>query len=417
MIKRDLYTQLKEHLQQPEMSVIVGPRQAGKTTLMEQLRTELHGVGERTMFFNMDVEADRRIMETQERLIQAIRAAVGRERGYVFLDEIQRKESAGVFLKGLYDLRLPYKFVVSGSGSLELKAKIHESLAGRKRMFELRTCSFLEFAQYRTAYQYSDRIGEFFAADRVRTDALLEEYVSRGGYPRAMIAERLDEQRAIMAELFRAYLERDVVVLLGVEKDEAFTSLVRLLAREVGQVLNIAALAQTIGIAPRTVQLYLHYLEQTFIVRKVTPFFKNARKEIRKSPTYYFSDLGMRAYAADTYGLPTIGQGSGFAFQQFIFRVLDEHAAATYARLHFWRTKDGAEVDFVLSRGDEVVPIEVKDAVLRAPTAGRSLRSFIAQYHPPRVYVIHRGEQFDVRVDATVVQFLPWYTLVCAPLL
>lgn len=414
MIKRDLYTQLKEHLQQPEMSVIVGPRQAGKTTLMEQLRTELRSAGERTAFLNMDVEADRRIMETQERLVQAIRAAVGREHGVVFLDEIQRKENAGLFLKGLYDLRLPYKFVVSGSGSLELKAKIHESLAGRKRIFELRTCSFLEFAQHRTAYQYGDRIGDFFAADRVRADALLEEYVSRGGYPRVVIAERLDEQRAIMAELFRAYLERDIVVLLGVEKDEAFTSLVRLLAREVGQVLNVAALAQTIGIAPLTVQHYLRYLEQTFIAQKLTPFFRNARKELRKSPTYYFADLGMRAYAADAYGLPTIGRGSGFAFQQFVFRLLDEHAAAAYARLHFWRTKDGAEVDFVLVRGEEAIPIEVKDTTLRTPIVGRSLRSFIAQYHSPHAYVVHRGDSMETRVDATAVHYMPWYSLVDA---
>lgn len=412
-----MYQQLKEHLHQPEMSVIVGARQAGKTTLMEQLRAELTAAGERTAFFNVDVEADRRVLESQERFVQAIRAAIGRDRGFVFLDEIQRKENAGLFLKGLYDLHPPYKFIVSGSGSLELKANVHESLAGRKRLFELRTCSFLEFAQYRTAYQYGDRIADFLAADRVRADALLEEYVSRGGYPRAIVAERLEEQRAIMDELFRAYLERDIVVLLGVAKDEAFASLVRLLAREVGQIVNIAALGQTIGIAPRTVQLYLRYLEQTFLIRRVSPFFQNARKEIRKSPTHYFCDLGMRAYAADAYGLAAIGQGNGFAFQQFIHRVLEEQAAAAYARLHFWRTKDGAEVDFVLARGEELVPIEVKDAVLRAPTIGRSLRSFIAQYHPARAYVVHRGEAMEERMDGTAVSVLPWHALVTAPLL
>ncbi len=417
MIKRDLYAKLKEHLSQKEMSVIVGPRQAGKTTLMEQLRAEIKTTGARTAFFNVDVEADRTVMASQERLLQAIRASIGREHGYVFLDEIQRKENAGLFLKGLYDQHLPYKFIVSGSGSIELKAKVHESLAGRKQTFELSTCSFLEFAQYRTAYAYGERISEFLAADRVRADTLLEEYVSRGGYPRAVVAERLDEQRAIMAEIVRAYMERDITVLLGVTKDEAFGSLVRLLAREVGQVVNMSALAQTIGIAPRTAQQYLHYIEQTFIARRVPPFFRNARKEIRKSPVYYFCDLGMRSHAADAYGLPTIGQGNGFAFENFVHRVLDEQAERAYARLYFWRTKDGAEVDFVLARGDVLVPVEVKDSVLRSATVGRSLRSFIAQYHPPRSYLIHRGEPMEARVDDTVVSFMPWHTLVCTPVL
>jgi hypothetical protein len=306
---------------------------------------------------------------------------------------------------------------VSGSGSIELKAKVHESLAGRKRIFELSTCSFLEFAQYRTAYAYEERMSEFLAADRVRADVLLEEYVSRGGYPRAVVAERLDEQRAIMAEIVRAYLERDIAVLLGVAKGEAFGSLVRLLAREVGQVVNVSALAQTIGIAPRTTQQYLRYLEQTFIVRRVPPFFRSVRKEICKSPVYYFCDLGMRSHVADAYGLPTIGQGNGFAFENFVHRILHEQAERAYARLHFWRTKDGAEVDFVLARGDALVPVEVKDSVLRAPTVGRSLRSFIAQYHPPRSYLIHRGEPMEARVEDTVVSFVPWHTLVCTPTL
>jgi uncharacterized protein len=415
MIQRDLYARLKEHLSQPEMSIIVGPRQAGKTTLMEQLRAELDAKGARTVFFNVDIDADRKVMESEERLLQAIRASIGRERGFVFLDEIQRKENAGLFLKGLYDRALPYKFIASGSGSIELKASVHESLAGRKRMFELRTCSFLEFAQYRTAYKYGERMNAFLSADRVRADVLLEEYVSRGGYPRAVVAEQLDEQRAIMAEIVRAYIERDIIVLLGVTKGDAFGALVRLLAREVGQVMNVSALAQTIGIAPRTAQQYLAYLEQTYIARRVSPFFRSARKELRKAPVYYFCDLGMRSHVADTYGLPTIGRGSGFAFENFVHRVLVEHAEQVYARLHFWRTKDGAEVDFVLVRGEEMIPIEVKDTTLRSATVGRSLRSFITRYHPARAYLIHRGAPMETRVDDTVVSFMPWYEFVSAP--
>ena len=91
---------------------------------------------------------------------------LGKERGYVFIDEIQQKENAGLFLKGLFDLKLPYKFIVSGSGSLELKEKIHESLVGRKRLFELTKITFDEFVHHKTGYKYKGNLAEFLAIEK-----------------------------------------------------------------------------------------------------------------------------------------------------------------------------------------------------------------------------------------------------------
>ncbi len=106
---------------------------------------------------------------TQEKLLNKIRLELGTEKGFVFIDEIQRKENAGLFLKGIYDMGLPYKFIISGSGSIELKEKIHESLAGRKRLFELSTVTFMEFVDFRTDYHYSNRISEFFNIETPKT--------------------------------------------------------------------------------------------------------------------------------------------------------------------------------------------------------------------------------------------------------
>ena len=149
MIRRSLLKQLQKHLLSPEITLIVGPRQAGKTTLMEILRDDLRKKGAKTLFLNLDFNADLPFFDSQEKLLQRITYEMGQEKGYVFIDEIQRKEDAGLFLKGLYDRKLPYKFIVSGSGSLELKEKIHESLPGRKRLFELSTLSFEEFVNYK----------------------------------------------------------------------------------------------------------------------------------------------------------------------------------------------------------------------------------------------------------------------------
>jgi len=120
MIKRKLYSELIDHLPQKEMSLIIGARQAGKTTLMEMVKAYLDNGGERTLFLNLDIEWDRPHFDSQAALLKKIELELGQQRGYVFIDEIQRKDDAGLFLKGLFDLNLPYKFILSGSGSLEL---------------------------------------------------------------------------------------------------------------------------------------------------------------------------------------------------------------------------------------------------------------------------------------------------------
>ncbi len=192
MIRRAIYSDIKKHLTQKEISVITGPRQSGKTTIMELLRKDLVKNGERTIYLNLDIEWDRPHFDSQSALIKKLELELGKKGGYVFIDEIQRKENAGLFLKGLYDLKLPYKFIVSGSGSLELKEKIHESLAGRKRLFELTTITFKEFINHKTDYKYEDSLSAFFEIEKKRTQAFLLEYMNFGGYPLSVdIADKI----------------------------------------------------------------------------------------------------------------------------------------------------------------------------------------------------------------------------------
>ncbi|MBE3138739.1 MAG: AAA family ATPase, partial [Actinobacteria bacterium] len=102
MIKRILLNELKSHLLKKEFSLIVGPRQSGKTTLMLLLKDYLFKKGEKVVFLNLDVESDRIFFSSQEKLISKIRLELGSGKGFVFIDEIQRKENAGLFLKGIY---------------------------------------------------------------------------------------------------------------------------------------------------------------------------------------------------------------------------------------------------------------------------------------------------------------------------
>lgn len=407
-IKRQLFNELKAHLSQKEITLLTGPRQAGKTTLLNLLREYVESLGNKTIGFNLDIEADSRFFDSQENLLRKLSLELGQSAGYVFIDEIQRKENAGVFLKGLYDMNLPYKFIVSGSGSLELKEKIHESLMGRKRVFELSTLSFEEFVNYKTNYRYEQKLSEFFEVESRKTNGLLEEYMFLGGYPRIVLEDSVHEKSKIMSELYQSYLERDISYLLNVQKTERFTSLARLLASQIGQLATISEIANTLNLNVATVNNYLWYMEKTFALHKVTPYFKNVRKELTKTPVYYFYDLGMRNYALGSYGNVTLPNESGFLFQNFIHNLLIEKITNTSHQIHHWRTTDKAEVDFVINKNTEVIPVEVKYKTLKSPEVSRSFQNFISVYQPSKGYIIHLGDTMQTTLNDTNIQIMNW---------
>lgn len=410
-IKRDLYNDLNAHLFQKEMTLLVGPRQVGKTTLLKLLEVELTAKGEKTMFLNLDIEADRQFFDSQEALVGHIRLSLGENRGYVFIDEAQRKENAGQFFKGIYDMELPYKLIISGSGSLELKEKIQESMAGRKRMFELLPVSFREFAAFRSDYRFGDKIRDFLREDRLRRNALLDEYLQFGGYPNVILAASAEEKYHVINEIYQSYLVRDISFLLGVEKTEAFTHLVRLLASQIGNLVSVSELARTVGVSLQTIKHYLWYLEKTFIINRVNPYFRNARKEVVKMPVYYFHDLGIRNFALRSGAGPMQAHANGFLFENFIFTLLYEHAGRAFQPIHFWRSKGGAEVDFVIEQDMTPIPYEIKYSSGAHNAVSRSLVSFINLYHPPRAFIVTKETRATRMIDKTQIEIIPFYEL------
>lgn len=410
-IQRRLITALTGHLDQPEITMLVGPRQSGKTTLLKRLEGELRSGGRQTLWLNLDFEDDFHHVLSQGAFLQKIKLEFGSGSGVVFIDEIQRKGNAGLFLKGLYDQGLPWKFVVSGSGSIELKEKISESLAGRKRMFELLTVSFGEFVDFRTGYRYTDKLREFFLTEPAKTTHLFREYLMYGGYPRVILAETHQEKLATINEIFRSYLEKDIVYLLRVDKSDSFSNLVRVMASQSGKLVSYSELAVTLGLSLSTVKNYLWYLEKTYILWKVTPWFTNIRKEITKAPVYYFRDIGMRNFASGSYGAISDSE-AGFAFQTLIHTMLKERFPLADTSIHYWRTKDKAEVDFVIRNGTAVTPMEVKYRDMKKLEIRRSFRGFLERYHPERGYVVNKSLKDETFVDGTCVQCLPYWELI-----
>jgi hypothetical protein len=411
MIKRKLFSELVDHLSHKEMSLIIGPRQAGKTTLMEMLKERLDESGERTLFLNLDIEWDRPHFESQAALVKKLELEMGRQKGYVFIDEIQRKEDAGLFLKGLFDLKLPYKFILSGSGSLELKQKIQESLIGRKRLFELSTITFEEFINHRTEYRYEENLVDFLSIEKDRAGQLLAEYMTFGGYPRIVMATEQRGKLRLIDEIYRSVLEKDIAYLLKLDKPDVFSALIKILAGQVGQLMNYSELASTLNVSYPTVKKYLWYAQKIFIVELLSPYARNVRKEISKSPVPYFWDLGFRNYSLGLFGHLESPVEGGFVFENLVFLLLRQKLGLKAAKLNFWRTKDKAEVDFVIEAGKRLIPVEVKYTHLRQDKVPASLRRFIHRYKPERAYVINLDFCKTIDINGTTLSFLPVYEL------
>lgn len=411
IIPRFLEPDIRAHLSKKEITLLIGPRQAGKTTLLKRIANDLQANGETCLFFNLDIDRDAQFFGSQQQLIDRVEALTGGKKATIFIDEVQRITNAGLFLKGLFDRQLPYKWVATGSGSLELKEKIAESLAGRKRVFYLPPVSMAEFLCHKLGAPI-EQISSLLATDSLSEDRFLMEYLQFGGYPNVVMASTNAEKNEVISEIFSSYIERDIQLLLRLEKSRSLVTLLQLIGHRIGRLVNYQDLANQTNLSVPTLKHYLWYCQKTFVVEEVLPFFTNKEKELVKSPQYYFTDCGMLNYLT---GNRTVSQSSpefGFLFQQLIFQLLKNRFASSIAAIRFWRTQNQAEVDFVVQDGSMLIPVEVKSNRLAKPQIERSLHSFIEIYRPAEAWVINRGLSETVMVNGTAVRFMAWHQLI-----
>lgn len=415
-INRIVYYQLKQHLDKPELSVILGPRQSGKTTVIRKIQDDLEKEGLPTVSLNLDIIEDRVFFTSQHTLLDYIEKKAGKRKVYVFIDEISRLVNAGLFLKGLYDLKRDHKFIITGSGSLELKADIIEPLTGRKKVFYCFPLSFTEFAAYKLQirtnvfdHMYSEATRILITQTYVRK-RLIQEYLHFGGYPRVALAQTIEEKTDVLKELYSSYIEKDIRQLLKVDREQAFTNLIRVLAGQVGNIVNRAELASTLGVTQTTIEKYLYLLEKTFVIGLVRPFYTNVRKELVKSPKVYFIDPGFLHIAQGI--LPGLEkQITGNVFENACWLRLTE--LNPLQPLQFWRTKSGAEVDFVMISQHTGKPMPVETKLSLRKNMGKSLLSFIEKYQPDEgyLYYLEGDHEDDRQVKNSVIHFLPYHSL------
>lgn len=412
VIQRTILEDVWKDINREEIAFLVGPRQAGKTTIMKIIQGKLHETENKTLYLSLDYEYDRIYFTSQQNLLKKVGLELGSGHGFVFIDEIQRMENAGLFLKGIQDMGLPYKFIVSGSGSVDLKARIKESMLGRKRVYEVYPLSLLEFINYKTDYRYVERLPDFFALEKNLSADLLMEYLNYGGYPRVVLETESREKLRVMDEIYQGYISKDIAYMLHVDKIEAFGQLIKTLADQIGKIINYTELATTLGISLPTIKNYCWYAEETYILRRITPFFRNIRSEISKSPSVYFSDLGFRNYALGVLGNLQRSEDLGFTFQNLVYIILREKLRWSSAKIHYWRTKSKTEIDFVINTGKNIIPIEVKYKDMSKPAIPRSLNGFIEKYNPPYCLIINKNLNTTVQLQDTDIRFITIWDLV-----
>ncbi|MCC7504704.1 MAG: ATP-binding protein [Saprospiraceae bacterium] len=352
-MRRKKYFELLEHLPKKEITVLIGARQTGKSTLLRQLADTLADSGEVMTILNLerkDILLD--LNQAPEHIFKYLpNARDGRV--FALIDEIQYLNDPTNFLKLLYDEYADrLKLVVTGSSAFYIDRQFKDSLAGRKKIFELPTLDFEEFLQFQgQELELKElqrlRNGEIArSAAEPRLWAALESYLTYGGYPGVVLEPEPKHKMERLQEIRDSFVKRDMFES-GVTDETRFFRMMVLLAAQIGNLLNTNELSNTLQLTHASADHFLYVLQKCFHVRLVRPFFQNLRKELVKMPKVYFLDLGLRNALVNYFAPVEQRTDKGALLENYVYRRLSELYAPDQIR--FWRTADGNEVDFVVA--------------------------------------------------------------------
>ena len=258
-----------------QIVVLIGARQVGKTSIMKSCKWD-----KKNLFLNGQ---DPEIAELFQRLSdieQYLRVYLDEKLdGYLLLDEFQYINGISTMLKLLTDKHPQLKILCSGSSSLDILQQIEESLAGRVRTIELLSLSFDEYLLFKDVNLY--KLYQSFGSD-TETSALtasieeaLSEYLLYGGLPRTALTFHPDEKIEILVDIYKTYLLRDVRSYVSNQDFVGFNKLLRLLASQIGNLVNINEISRETGLTYKKCEEYLFLLEQMYIIKMIEPYFSN----------------------------------------------------------------------------------------------------------------------------------------------
>lgn len=231
-----------------------------------------------------------------------------------------------------------------------------------------------------------------------------KEYVVFGGYPEVVKAKSIEEKITILKNIFSLYVEKDVAGFFGITETSKFEDLVKILAFNISNLISISSLSSELKISYDNVEKYLEILKHTYIISLLKPFFKNLTTEIKKASKIYFLDLGLRNCAIDNFLEFDKRVDKGELSENFVFREILSNFEEW--KVNFWRTTGKAEIDFIVRRSEQIIPIEVK---LVGEKLGKRFYSFIKSYKPEKAIIVSLDGFEKKSINKTLVQKIPVY--------
>lgn len=385
-VKRDLEDEIWRYMDSPEILAVVGPRQAGKTTLLYKVHSEL----KTSNFISFEDRDALSLFEEDEKEFAELYLD---DHDYLFIDEFQYAIEGGRKLKYLYDHHPDKKIIITGSSAIDMTVKGLKYLTGRVFKFKLFPFSFGEFLRYKNQklfkfYSKKDIEGWVHGKKDItisktlleQLEDLRKEYVIYGGFPRVVLSETEEEKRMVLKNIVDTYLIREIRGVLGITEDREIFDLMKLLAVRMSEIINYTAVCEKGGFRYNDLKGWLNILEYTFVLEQVTPYYTNKQKEVIKAPKIYFHDNGFRNAILNSFNTFDLRQDRGELNENFFFTQVKD-------QLKYWRTKSKAEVDFVLEKKNPI-PFEIKTV----PKMTRSFRSFMKKYRPEMAFVMNEKE-------------------------
>ena len=390
LYSRKILQNVKKWLLEKEIVILNGPRQVGKTSLLKLLKKELirQGIAEENIFY-LNLEELNILSDLNEDPKNLLKYIVDKgSKNYFFIDEIQYLDNPSNFLKQLYDeYSEKIKIIATGSSSLELKAVLQDSLAGRKVSFLVKPLDFKEYLQFKEfdSLRYLDK-KDIPAQIKDNFDKQLEEYLIYGGMPAVVLQSDYQKKQKMLNEYINTYINKDIRSIGKINSISSFNAVVRILASQIGNLLNISDLSNNADISRRKVERYIDLLEYTFVLNKVIPFYKNTRKQIVKMPKVYFFDVGIRNAILGNFLPMESRQDRGEIFENFVF--LELKGISDNNKIFFYRTVSGSEIDFVLEIGGLTQLVEVKYKRVKKQIDTRVLRGFNENNKVENMFVV-----------------------------